>query len=1586
MSSADFSDVIQLACQASLRGDGSAVANSLRSTRCIPTGIDLQLLPASPISHELLGRLASSRPVLNCNVDLALRALLLVSPCYETPWRAVVVLIERLHAKSGWLGESANAIFAGIADVQTFLQQTLSLWWRQESYDAERITLEDSIESTPRHWLLRMAKVALRPLHDDTAAVSASDNMHWVIPLDLVTTVVSLCQELEGMSSITSQAILDEILRDPVDKSRILPLLSMARDLHVRLRHVDWLKLQSLVREALETRAIPFADMPGIARSVIFLSEQSHRWMPLLLLLLHAASNDMATYSTLETVIRFSLASQSTQSLYEWQSVLPTEGLPSWIIGNYYLLLFQAARQTGSEVVARLLRNALGESEKAYDCVDGCVQSLVCLCLPKLSRDRRKCQVQSLVRFLDGVRYEGEGQFSRKSQLINGMELTVLVQSLYLGATKLEHRRHKLSAAERAQAWIHAAMSMLEKADFASKVSAILIFVSVFCDVPSSRSTLVRSMVGDGKSLDEVDCCIIGTLVRSLTEESDMQALDPISSFITSRTLPFDTFRLLADTFALTASGRESILSFSQKHLYVQNIPWWATTDNEGKSERKQTTQSALYGLCALLAKWDHVALNAWSILSDFLVAGKPSLPLAIRSWLYCELRNSLILDKFPASVADHLLRALLTRLLTFFDWTNDERQLKFIPERAVTSFHGSQKPLVREDLSSLFGLVVELLLKSARDNVVEDASTESCRLKLQSICTNQTNATFVFGDTINSAFYFDVVSSLLASSTSYVFSKVSSDQSLRGIVSIEPSLKTVAELIAKEEKRSLNTCPSSPPSACNEMPRWLTGISTSRCGRNSVVQPPDLCASICCVVCLFVSRAFVALDSERQVMLASSISCMFKCRQRMEPLNRGTLGHELSFIQYISPEILSLFSDVLVRMFTDEPPLLGDLELIMAGLEQVCDDISSLPQATPHNCRQADEAVMLFGAISLLYRRVASESPTSQLLCYLEKKHSLSQSTRADANGLLVCSGSAATDRVVHVFRTKVLGALATCIKAVSNGHIEEVTTVDASFLQKSHALTIKGIEASAFISQLLQSTAEDLLDGLRLLSGGITSKMYILFVEIIETACTLILRGVQCVREHKSIDNAVQATSLLVNNIMCDFTIPAPLFKKTIDLALLLLPSLRRGFAMRCFTEKLTVGDMPTAFFTNISTQVLQMLMDRSSDCAISWSQPTGPDILTGDDDIDSEPGEQTIRIPLEITIPSASVARTTFENNTVVKMANEAAWSHALNALCMAADRSFTEASLRWQNCENDDCPDADLLQCPGYLFWRREEDSLFMNLICRCLQHAKTESNEVTPVKVLAQYMPKASKVKFLVALDKIIMFLAKALRLSMKWIQKGAGISSLAMAEIIAVVAAWASDDTLDLITGARRWFQAERHGSTNSREVDKVIGRLPKTMLRVDELESVLQKLDAAMLIWKDKESSPQASRLEVMEHAMMLALSNDATPPRLQRNVSLSQVVSKRLQSATASRVHDFVSYYAESEGLQEGLGDSDRKRKRQNALAKRMRRERNQPIPRSRNPVIDLYQQLDYDDAFNDDDDFDDAYADLEGFLVEG
>jgi hypothetical protein len=1565
------SDSIQAACQAALREDSTQVAKHLQSTRTIPSSIDAKLLPTSKVCQELLDRLTSDDPLPQCNVDHALRALFLIPPCYETAWRAVVVLIESLHTKSGWLGLSTNALFAGIADVQTFLQQTISSWWRQEGAALGNRQSGDLLESTPRDWLIRIAQLAMQPLQDENAAVSASDNRHWVLPLDLVATIVSFCQELEGASSATSSTIIDLLFSEAILKPRMLPLLSLAHDLQPRLRDLDRQKLHSLLKEALESGNIPSSDLPGIARSIISISGQNQEWRLLLLHLLHAASSDMATYSTVETVVQSSFSSQSTQTLYEWHSVEPTESLPSWILANYHLLLFQAARQSGSQVVSRLLSNALGKDDKAYNILDLCGQSLVHLCVSSSTRDRQKYDIKSLQRLLSGVKYEGEGKFSRRNRPIKELELTVLVQSLYLGSTKLEHRMQKLSAAERAQAWIHAANSMLAKPDFASKTTAILIIVAVFCDVPASRSTLVRSMVGEGKSLDHVDCVIIGLLVRSLTSQSDLEVLEPISNHFSSKSLPFDIFKQLADAFTLAASGRGAILSFCQKNLYASNAPWWAMTESRGSAERKEALQSALYGLCTLLVKWDDVGWHAWKMLSDFLVLNKPSLPVIIRSWLYRELLDFVQQNRFPPSATDHLLRALITRLLSYFDWVNGE--LKFIPQRAVAFFAGSQEAIIKEDLSSLFGVVIELTLKSASDDCENHTDFEKCRAQLQSICSGQLNATIELDTNVNTSFYYGVVSSLLASSVSFISGQVNRNKTVSSRISIAPSLMTLIELIAKEEKTSYSTAVTS---ARERIPEWLSGASDTRsCGKD--VEPPQaLYASICDLINHFLSRAFTRLDKEMQSALVLSVSNVYHHRRKLDSSKQTGLFGLPTYAQRVSPETMSLFSDVITRMFKDEQTKLEDLALILTALETACDDVSSLALSAVDNRTQSDEMTALFGAVALLYHGVASENPIAQLFRYLESSCSQRQPDGKNTDGLLGINCAADADNVVHAFRTKVLQAVADCINAVSKDCIGKFAAMDVSFLQVTQHLEIEGTDAFVFISQMLEPMTKDLHKGLKFQSGGITLRIYNLFLEVIETASILIRQAVPLSREYQLIDDSINAASSVINEILFNVTIASPLFKRTIRIAAVLLPSVHRGLILRSFNLKSKTNRSPTTFFAQASKQVLKILKDKASNEPIVWSEPSGTNqILQEEDDgedisSDDDYDKNGDGIPLEIAIPRGLVGPSTPQNSDTIKLASEVAWTHALNSLLSAIDSNFCEASLFLQHRENmGSTSGSNLLECSGYLTWRKEEITFCMEMLCRCLKQVGTGSEpDNSDQRVLAQFLPIASKVKFLVMLDKLVLILTKLLRLLMLSIQKGWKFSSQSIAEVVSFVVAWTSNEHFDVIAGARRWFQAEKLSSkTNTdtqREMDKILIRLPKTMFRVDELESILQKLDAALTTWKTKES-PQRNRLEQVEGAMMQALDNDAA----QQGFSFAKAVKDCLNSATASRTEGYEYAF---------LQNSGRKRNRLDAFAKRIRRERKQPVPRSRNRVVDILLQVDRAD--------DDAFVDMEDFLVEG
>ncbi|KAI2498912.1 hypothetical protein MHU86_15603 [Fragilaria crotonensis] len=258
----------------------------------------------------------------------------------------------------------------------------------------------------------------------------------------------------------------------------------------------------------------------------------------------------------------------------------------------------------------------------------------------------------------------------------------------------------------------------------------------------------------------------------------------------------------------------------------------------------------------------------------------------------------------------------------------------------------------------------------------------EDCRVKLQSICTNRTNISFVFGDNVNSSFYLEVVSSLLASSTSFLFNKANDDKLTRGVVSIAPALKTITDLIVKEEA---TLCTASLSNDWKEMPKWLDGVSDSRSDGVNVFLLPGLYGSICRLLSRFMSRAFLHPDSETQLTMASTISRVYGCRRMIESLNRDVPDHVPSFIQYVSPETLSLLSHAMEKLLNDENTKVEDFRLIMTGIEGVCDDVSSLAQGVLGDCASG-RGVKAFRCDILALSGSCQESPISQLLSFLEK------------------------------------------------------------------------------------------------------------------------------------------------------------------------------------------------------------------------------------------------------------------------------------------------------------------------------------------------------------------------------------------------------------------------------------------------------------------------------------------------------------------------------------------------------------------------------------------------------------------------
>ena len=810
----DYQKTAQAACEAAARGDAATVMKCLESRPVdAPTGLDEPLLPMTPSAQYLLQHL-NDGPF---HPEHALRALMSIPSSYEAPWRAALGMIQAFHSQSGNLGkQSGKVLWTCVTDVQTFLQLTVEAWWKLERQRTSSTRKRQSTHNftttnvVPRQLLEQLVDAILQPLSSDDEMTSCGDNQHWTQPLELVTTIVALCQDLEEMNA-TGTTLSDHILnrlfpasQQAIRPSRLLTWLTVVSDLRSHLRSNDWTRLHDILYESItqNTESIPPSDMPGLVRGIVsFLVKQddeNHAWEVLILHLLHSASQHATTYSTVETVLKTSLASLPNPVLKRCIHAIKgsCDALPNWICSNMNLLLLQAVQESGSQLVSSLVSRALGKQGDGVgtDWQRQCWDSLKHLAFPSItdvsSDDQRKKQsdksmVETIKSILEGVEYLGNGEFSTNGEKSSILSSKLVYQSIFLGQPKPLKRSHHIFASERAQLWIHAANTILRPshdggegnvtATTLDALFAILITVTVYCEVPVSRSTIVRTIVQClsgttsymvSKNLPTFHCAVVALIVQSISRHSEAndvpRELYPLADTY-GESLSKDVFIDLTTALSPLPPARSALLSIARKYLqssFGGNLGWIGVgTASRGMQESRDRLDCALHGLCTLIAtesqhSWDDCGVDSWTILSEILVQNKPALHMNQRSDLFRRLESFAKQGRFSCETVEHLQRACLVRLLQFFH-EETEQSLEFVPEQVFVSWGSSDATKAagrcisqREDICGLLRLVMILLRSKAKVCDAEAKAFSQGRAKILRLLSNDVSPNDAFEST----------------------------------------------------------------------------------------------------------------------------------------------------------------------------------------------------------------------------------------------------------------------------------------------------------------------------------------------------------------------------------------------------------------------------------------------------------------------------------------------------------------------------------------------------------------------------------------------------------------------------------------------------------------------------------------------------------------------------------------------------------------------------------------------------------------------------------------------------------------------
>ena len=1580
------------AIEAARTSDAALVASLLGCKRFLFSSLDEPLHPSTALATRLLDRSSNQR---------CWKTLMMIPASYETPWRAVCQIVEESHSKTdSWRD------LTGIQLVKTFLHQTISTWWKQEREAKHNLSAErSSLQILPRDLLLELTDVVLKPLLDEDEFRKKSTARHWVGSLDLIATIVSLCRELEGAHSDDGKAslsgkVLDKVFGSSIHDACILPWLSLASDLKAQLRQNDWRVLLRKLEFAFSNVPckIPPSDLPGIARSIlVFLpngcaSELQKRWRQLLPKLLTAASKDISTYSTVEALLRSTFSSFYTHDLLSWWSSLRTPlDCERWIAANIYLLFLHASQQSGSQLVTTMLAQALGTNDiENLNLPAKCWESLVQLQIPASETESsvNSCQtLEEVHELLLEVIYQGDGVFKHRDTLLEtNFSTEVVCKSIFFGDRNVEKRSNRVHASERAQLWVDASNQELKRHSRALSTGmgstkeqtqmAVLIVVTIYCEIPESRGSLVRMIahhIVDGSMEASLHCIALKMIVQTFQEKAVKFSMkdDDFNQFadVFRQPLEENVFFDLADALNPLCALRPSMILHARKMLNTP-IVWWDTESSRGTRKEYKGIRCALHILCCLIGLNDVVGSEAWVLLSDIIVINKPALPLSVRSWFLKRLAVSVKKRQYSETMMGFLFRACLVRTLHFFD--DEADGIVFAPSRLfVTWGTGPVRTNQHECLQDLLLVIIELAEHNIEVSPNKHIPALLCALSAEMGPTSLHNGPG--GATYHNYCYnWDGVSDcctttkitvacLLAIYRTCVCSshgietppvKFTEDLCKANHVGIWRS-----QLVEEERVQSpkFNTSPQ----------LWiaLSGAEkTERCNLD-VEEIGVVLHSLCNFFLDFLMSPVWGslLYNKGASDIARAFSFIVKkkrnltdCSERITNGNwvsEDSMPHTIcKFISYSSQLFQTLIQD------RKRPP--DEAESILAAVLDCC-SLLTRQFESPNFRVSKDLLVKILCAVLALYRAVGTEETSINLISYLEERFMLDTKRHSfRASFLKDISTDKDVDDVIRCIRCSILNLLASCLDKMKDLQPATLASVSEDFASGLGIL------------------CKDLRKGLEGDSGGITDEMYRVFLDSIEGLLTISARIIDNLKSTDTANSIFRESlegGFKLFDIICTFPVRSrSLFKRTLHLAIHSMPTLGKSLAGRETKEHAEIFSSVNRTHV-VMRQCLPLLEKLNKHIQIPskeipWCFIAGSDHVSvdlednkdGADDLSMDSQTSFKGVPSEVAVCLIDAAHKQERNASSMKLQLPApthlywALEAAVNSMELACEESLT--IMRSPQLSN---------QASG-LHVRERVEYLRESLSCvyQVLKPRKTSG--LFEGTSLARGLPKTTKMRVCSLLAKLIATFQKAVNAVEEYVEKGSQPREI-VAESLTVMSTWFSTTIMDndeLVTLFRQWLKAENREKSDSindianHSKDHVSSRLLRIAIHADQLERSLHNL-RFLLCQQDTRTK---NRILSVNEALGTIVDNSGGG----REASLTNLLSEHIGRISKSGF----SVLESVEALELKQKSVPKKRKRHDRQL------------RSRNQIVDTWLHLDH--SFDDRDD--DAYVDLEDFLVDG
>jgi len=551
------------------------------------------------------------------------------------------------------------------------------------------------------------------------------------------------------------------------------------------------------------------------------------------------------------------------------------------------------------------------------------------------------------------------------------------------------------------------------------------------------------------------------------------------------------------------------------------------------------------------------------------------------------------------------------------------------------------------------------------------------------------------------------------------------------------------------------------------------------------------------------------------------------------------------------------------------------------------------------------------------------------------------------------------------------------------------------------------------------------DLNLGVQGYSGGITTKMFQLLLDLIESSTNVILSKCKKsgARPTSQVGLDSRQAAVQLREVICKLPLKSSsMFKKMLILSFHLLPSVNRALALIDLLNGVKNITRPSKSVDKFASAALEQCIcllekwDGSTTIqSLPWATTVDKEQATQLGNIDdSSHNSDSIshgpsggqrseqQFPSVVVIPTKGSSVITDEQSTKtmnldLKFASADNFSLAYCCALLSMEHKWRESyqiiqkmkeSHRSILLNQDD-------NMVTYFTDRVKELSEVIRLSCLFFKSTSNddlhrgEELKGSTICIVARRITGSGKLRLCSLLDRVAMVLKKSIQKLIGYIQNSNATFDLAIAESLTCVMAWLSREEIDtdLSSGLRKWYKEEKgnrsgrglQGVAYEKSDASVVARLPKVLFRMEELDWSVQKLSEVC----SRHLSSRVSDLDEFIGRVYEALSGDEnawSSSTVNKMIEQKLKMSESVESGIA-----LIDTFAER-AIDEEPTYKRKKSYRSRRLEQQMRKERRRRFKRSRNTVVDEMLQRDQEQGHDKGNEADDAYVDLEDFLAEG